>query len=126
MATFSTSLKRKRSNHFVVDEEDPIIELVGQNFTNEFEIWFDSVPLATTFVNSRRLRGLIPSLNAVKPNWRVPLDTVSVHVNLVLKRNALCVATGMLFKFTPVELTEECAFSYEAENSNEPPCVQIN
>ena len=77
-------------------------------------------------MSTRRLRAPIPNLNAVKPNWKVPpLEVVSVHVNLVLKKNALCVATGMLFKYSPVELAEECAFSYET-SPDEVPIVQIN
>ena len=76
-------------------------------------------------MSTRRLRAPIPNLNEVKPNWKMPLEVVSVHVNLVLKKNALCVATGMLFKYSPVELAEECAFSYET-SPGDVPIVQIN
>ena len=51
----------------------------------------------TIYQSACRIRGRIPDVNVFKQNFRDPVN-ISVHVNLVLRRTGLCVASGKVSK----------------------------
>ena len=92
-----------------------MIELEGNYFSPQYEIWLDDVPIETTFIDEKRIQGVIPSVATfMKENEPWPSSyPIQVHINLVQPETGFCVASGLIFTYSPVLLE-----SKRSENSD--------
>lgn len=107
----------------------PCIEIIGDHYTVNYQIWFDDCPVETKFVSEQRLQGsrgklclvylrrlsfsdvnFSPKAKGTIPNvaqftmsneWPSAFP-INVHINLVSPGTGLCVASGLIFTYTPV------------------------
>ena len=81
----------------------PCIEIIGDHYTVNYQIWFDDCPVETKFVTEQRLQGKIPNVAqfTMSNDWPSTFP-INVHINLVSPGTGLCVASGLIFTYTPV------------------------
>ena len=87
----------------IYNDDVPCIELIGDHYSIHYQIWFDDCPVETKFVTAKRLHGTIPNVAHFTGANEWPAQyPINVHINLVLPGSGFCVASGLIFTYTPV------------------------
>ena len=77
-----------------------MVELNGENFSTNLEVWFGDVAAQTYYRCSNVLLCVVPDINEFRTAWDHVQELVEVPVNLV-RNDGVVYSTGMTFTYRP-------------------------
>ena len=77
-----------------------MLELTGQNFTPNLQVWFGDVEAETTYRCGENMVCVVPDISAFREVWRWVRQPVQVPVTLV-RNDGIIYSTSLTFTYTP-------------------------